>query len=155
MPREKKDNITNLSDTEELFCQKYIETLNQLKAYQFSHPGASYESSKTLGARMFTKVHVVQRINDLLDERAEKVRVSADNVLSSIMEIRDRCMQAVEATDREGKPTGDFIFDSKGALRANELIGRHLGMWNDKLNVKASVGGIEEYLKKVRTKKSE
>lgn len=31
--------------------------------------------------------------------------------------------------DKEGNETGEYRFDSAGANRALELLGRHLGMW--------------------------
>ena len=37
--------------------------------------------------------------------------------------------------DRDGKPTGQFRFNATGALRAMELIGKHLRMFTDRIEV--------------------
>ena len=48
--------------------------------------------------------------------------------------------------------TGEYVFDSKGALKALELIGKHLGMFEDKLKLNAQVdtGKLDGILKQLR-----
>lgn len=46
-------------------------------------------------------------------------------------------MQAVPVVDRHGGPTGEFRFDAAGALRALELIGRELGMFVERKEVRS------------------
>lgn len=42
-------------------------------------------------------------------------------------------MQAEEVKDREGNSTGEYKFDSSSAIKANELIGKHLGLFSEKV----------------------
>ncbi|CAB4122842.1 hypothetical protein UFOVP33_62 [uncultured Caudovirales phage] len=53
-------------------------------------------------------------------------------VISRLMTITERCMQAEPVLDREGEPTGEYKFDSSGANKALELLGKTLKMWNEK-----------------------
>lgn len=48
--------------------------------------------------------------------------------------------------------TGMYQFDSKGALRALELIGKHLGMFGDKVHVSGSLntGQLSNVLAQLR-----
>ncbi len=55
-------------------------------------------------------------------------------VISRLMTITDRCMQAEPVTDRNGEPTGEYRFDSNGANKALELLGKTLRMWDGKDN---------------------
>jgi phage terminase small subunit len=54
--------------------------------------------------------------------------------------ISDRCVQGDPVLDRDGNPTGEWKFDSSGANKATELIGKHLGLFRDNLNVSGSLG---------------
>lgn len=53
-------------------------------------------------------------------------------VISRLMTITERCMQAEPVLTREGEPTGEYKFDSSGANKALELLGKTLKMWNEK-----------------------
>lgn len=41
-------------------------------------------------------------------------------------------MQSIPVFDREGNPTGEYRFDSNGALKGLELVGKHLAMWTER-----------------------
>jgi phage terminase small subunit len=51
-------------------------------------------------------------------------------VISRLMSVADRCMQAEEVKDKRGDPTGEYRFDSIGATRALELLGKTLNMFD-------------------------
>ena len=44
-------------------------------------------------------------------------------------------MQKIQVFDKKGEPTGEWKFDSAGANRSLELLGRHLGMFTDKFKI--------------------
>ena len=44
-------------------------------------------------------------------------------------------MQAVEVTTRDGTGTGEYVFNAAGANKAYELIGKHLRMFTERLEV--------------------
>ena len=64
-------------------------------------------------------------------------------VLKNLKSVAERCMQAEEVLDREGNPVfiqgpdGEYApqykFDQAGATKSLELIGKHVGMFNDKV----------------------
>ena len=67
-------------------------------------------------------------------------------VMRNLKEVVERCMERELVTDRNGKPvtcvtkTGElaavYTFDSKGANRALELIGKEFGMFVDRKEVR-------------------
>ena len=72
-----------------------------------------------------------------MSERQQRTAITADYVLHSLHEIAQRCMQkspvmtkGEQAIDEEGRHL--WTFDARNAIRALELIGRHMGMFNDK-----------------------
>lgn len=87
-----------------------------------------------------TKPDLLARVRELQHEQVERLAVSADYVLLRLLDTLERCMQArpVMVWDPDAGckvESGEYVFDSKGALRALELIGKHLGMFEDRLKV--------------------
>lgn len=50
-------------------------------------------------------------------------------VISRLMQVTERCMQAEPVLDKEGHETGEYKFDSAGATRSLHLLGSELGMF--------------------------
>jgi len=141
----------------EAFCNEYIKHFNQVRSYMAAYPNASYDTARSKSSLLVTKDNIQQRISELLEERAERVKVTQDDVLSSILEIRDKCVQVepvyVMVNGRKTE-TGEYQFKENAALKANELLGKHLGMFRE-ININADVGNqsVEQYLKGLDTKK--
>jgi phage terminase small subunit len=86
------------------------------------------------------KLEIKNEIDKRLETRAKKAGLDAEWVLQRLKDISDRCMQAEAVFDREGNETGEYKFDSTGANKATELIGKHLGMFRDKVEHSGSLG---------------
>jgi phage terminase small subunit len=125
-----------LTDKQEAFIMEYMIDLNATQAA--IRAGYSKSSAKEIGYENLTKPHILARIEELKAERAEKLSVDAEWVLKRLMQISDRCMQnepvlAFNYATKELEETGEYQFDSTGANKATELIGKHLGMFKDKV----------------------
>lgn len=90
-------------------------------------------SDRVAGWRAFKQPLVQARIKFLQEERAKELGIDAYYVLNNLKAIAERCMQAEEVKDREGNSTGEYKFDSTSAIKANELMMKHLGMLSDKV----------------------
>jgi phage terminase small subunit len=142
--------LTNLKH--EMFCREFLVDLNGTKAYSRVYPDAAKTSARRLASQLLTNVDVKKRIYELAHERAERVEVTADDVVRDLIEVKNRCMQTVPVTkhkeDDEGEVVeiGEFQFNATGALKSLELLGRHLKMFTDKIEV----GGINELAQKMK-----
>lgn len=126
-----------LTAKQEMFIQEYLVDLNATQAA--IRAGYSKNTATAIGHENLTKPYIRTRIEELQGMRAEKLELSADWVLQRLIAISDRCMKAtpVMEWDREEKemvPTGEYMFDSQGANKAIEMVGRHLGMFKDNMN---------------------
>ena len=65
----------------------------------------------------------------------EKTSVSKAWVIAKLVENVERAMQAVPVLDRQGNPTGDYIYQGNIANRALELIGKEYGMFIDRKEI--------------------
>ena len=135
-------NARPLTPQQELFCAEYLVDYNGTKAAQ--RAGYAEKTAAAQAARLLRNVNILSRVRALQKERLEKLAVTQESVLLNLLEVYDRCMQKkpVYEWDYETgqyKETGEYSFDSKGALRALELIGKHLAMFTQKVEHSGSV----------------
>lgn len=139
----------------ERFCQEYVVDYNGAQAA--IRAGYKEKSARSQASDLLTNPNILTRIRELQHEQVERLAVTQDFVVLQLIDTYNCCREAtpVREFDRdsgEWVETGMYQFDSKGALRALELIGKHLGMYNDKLKISAEVntGQLESVLKQLR-----
>ena len=127
-----------MTDKQALFVQEYITSLNATQSA--IRAGYSQKTAYSIGQKLLKNVEVKQALDMAMNERKERTELSADYVLKNLRESVERCMQrqpvmskGEQVTDEQGNTV--WTFDAKGATRALELIGKHLGMFTDKLKV--------------------
>lgn len=119
-----------LSEMRQKFCQEYIIDCDGLQAA--IRAGYSPKNADVMAAKLRANVQVRKYINELMDARAEKVGVTAEWVLANLQSVYEKCMALQPAMKYSGNKwieTGQYTFDSSGALRALELIARHIGFF--------------------------
>lgn len=131
-----------LNSQQERFASEYVIDYNATLAAE--RAGYSKKTSKSQGSRLLTNVDVLARVRELQAETVKRLAISEDRVIKALWETYERCMQAVPVMvyDRDigdYVETGEYTFDSKGALRALELIGKHMGMFKDKMEITQDV----------------
>lgn len=122
---------------QERFVQEYLIDLNATRAA--IRAGYSENTAGEIGYENLKKPQIKEALQGAMDDRAKKLELSQEWVLQRLKNISDRCVQAepVMVYDREAKEmveTGEYRFDSAGANKATELIGKHLGMFKEEQN---------------------
>lgn len=107
----------DLEPQEQLAVGLYLKSMNKAQAAR----DAGYASTS-----VFNKPQVQAAIAEQLSKRAERLRVGGDWVLMELKRVYDRCMQLQEVKDVFGQPTGEFRFDASNAIKALNLIGKHV-----------------------------
>lgn len=135
--------MAKLTDKQTAFVREYLVDLNATQAA--IRAGYSERTASRIGPQLLGKTWVREAIEKAQAKRARRVEVTQDYVLSNLVEIVERTMQRAPVLDRKGEQVTDeegravWTFDAKGANRALELLGKHLGIFTDK--VKAEVSG--------------
>ena len=135
--------MPKLTDKQKEFVRQYLVDLNATQAA--IRAGYSVKTAYRQGADLLQKTSIREAIEKAQAKRARRVEVTQDYVLSNLVEAVERTMQRAPVTDRKGEQVTDeegravWTFDAKGANRALELLGKHLGIFTDK--VKAEVSG--------------
>lgn len=135
--------MPKLTDKQTAFVREYLVDLNATQAA--IRAGYSERTASRIGPQLLGKAWVREAIEKAQAKRARRVEVTQDYVLSNLVEVVERTMQRAPVMDRKGEQVTDeegravWTFDAKGANRALELLGKHLGIFTDK--VKAEVSG--------------
>lgn len=128
--------MANLNAKQEMFCKEYLIDLNATQAA--IRAGYSERSATVTASRLLTNANILARVKELKEKRADELELDAYWVLKRLKDISDRAMQAepvmgFDYTENKLVETGEYQFDSTGANKATELIGKHIGMFDPKL----------------------
>jgi phage terminase small subunit len=132
----------------ETFCQEYLKDLNGTQAA--IRAGYSEKTANVQSSAFLAKPNIRARIQELMAERSKQTLVDAAYVIEGLVEVKERCMQRkpvmvwdarqkamVQKLDEEGNNVWEF--DSNGANKALELLGKHLAMFTDNVNNKHTI----------------
>lgn len=137
-----------LSLKQQRFADEYLIDLNATAAYKRSGYAGKGKSAENAASRLLGNVGVAQYIKKSMQKRSDELGIDAKYVLTTIKETIERCRQAHPVLDRKGEPvyvpaSGEvgaelvpaFGFDAAGVLKGAELLGKHLKMFTDKIEV--------------------
>jgi phage terminase small subunit len=140
----------NLTKKQQVFVAEYLKDMNATRAAISA--GYSQRTAGKQGYQLLENPRIAQDIATKVGKRLQKLEISADYVLENIKEVGERCMQKkwpkmvrrgrdlVQVEEVVVNPeTGEeelaqvFEFDSIGALKAQELLGKYLKLFTDKV----------------------
>lgn len=122
-----------LTDKQRLFCHEYLKDLNGTQAA--IRAGYSEESARQIATENLSKPSIEIFLQQLMAERVKRVEIDADYVLLGIKELTERCIQAVPVTEKDGTVSGEYKFEANAALKGYELLGKHLKLFTDKVDI--------------------
>lgn len=133
-----ENNLPVLKRKEQIFCEEYLKTGQKAKAAEI----AGYKNPSVAASRLLKKDNVLAHMRAIQKRAREELNIDNNWAVLRAVDIYQRCMKAVPVTEwsyTEHKmvETGEYVFDSKGALKSLELIKELLGLGSgddDKLN---------------------
>lgn len=135
-----------LNDKQKAFCREYVKCYNGTQAAIAA--GYSEKTAAVQASRLLKNKEVLAAIKEHQKELIQMSCISEEKILNSLMEILDRCMSAVPVKEWDYSEhtlveTGEYQFDSKGALNAIKLLGQHFGMFDKKKDDKQQDKQVE------------
>lgn len=109
-----------LTAKQELFISEYMKDLNATQAA--IRAGYSEKTAGVIGDENLKKPYIKSEVERRLSERAKNNGITAEFVLNG---IKDIAVKGERETDK---------------LKAYELLGKHLKLFTDKVDMEASVG---------------
>jgi len=122
-----------LTDKQAFFCKEYIKDFNATRAAKAS--GYSEKTAGRIGGENLQKLEIQKEIKRLMSKRIERTEISADRVVQELAKIGFSDEFNIEGFDR---------LDMKDKIKAIELLGRHVGAFNNdesgKSTIKVTIG---------------
>lgn len=164
-----------LTPKQKLFADEYLIDLNATRAYKVAYKSIKKdETANVNSSRLLRNAKVSKYIKERMDERSKRTEITQDNVLKELAtiafakvtdfvtiengvvivkdtkDIPNNLLPAI-ASIKEGKNGIEVSFYSKD--KSLELLGRHLGMFNDKLEISGTLNNPMEGLTTEELKK--
>lgn len=126
-----------LTDKQKKFCKEYVIDYNGTQAA--IRAGYSEKTAKVQASQLLREEKILTVIKSYQKEQMQELCLSEEKVINDLYTILMHCMSAQpvmewDYEEHDYVKTGEYQFDSKGALKAIELLGKHLGMFNGKNN---------------------
>jgi phage terminase small subunit len=128
--RNNTSNLKKLNPRHIKFCIEYIKDSDGGAAAR--RAGFAESSARVVGCNLLKDPLIQAELEKRCEKVANRLELSAASVLEGIQRIIARCEQAEPVFDKEGNPTGEYIFDAKACLKGYELLGKHLKLFTEK-----------------------
>jgi len=150
-----------LTAKQKIFADEYLIDLNATRAYKVAYPRVKKdETARANSSRMLTNANVAVYVEKRMKDREKRTEITQDMVLKELAKIGFANVTdyvTIEGPYVKVKQTVDMPPDKLGAIagikegangieiklndkgKALELIGRHLGMFKDKLEVSGTL----------------
>jgi len=127
------DSLTDhhLTPRQRRFVAEYVVDLNAAAAAR--RAGYSARSAKETAYDLLRRPAVQAAIAREQARLRERTEVTQEYVIAAIRETLERCRQ-------------EESYDARAVLRAAELLGRHLGMWVERVHHTGSVATVAQDL---------
>ncbi|WKT00519.1 terminase small subunit [Gallibacterium salpingitidis] len=146
-----------LTPKQKRFVEEYLIDLNATQAAIRS--GYSADTARQIGTENLSKPVIQEAIQKAQDQRSDRTKITQDEILRDLQELKDICLgrKSIVITDtlknsQEGTVTTVdspiFLFEPVSANKALELMGKHLGMFKDKVEVTGDVSNYNVSLTK-------
>lgn len=158
----------DLTQKQKVFADEYLIDLNATRAYKIAYKSCKKdETANVNGSKLLRNTKVAKYIEERMNERSKRTEITQDNVLRELAtiafakvtdfvsiengtvivkdtkDIPKNLIPAI-ASIKEGRNGIEVSFYSKD--KSLELLGRHLGMFNDKIEVTGTVNNPMEGL---------
>ncbi len=127
----------SLSPMQTRFVEQYLIDLNA--AHAAIRAGYAKKNAKQQGYALLQKPAVQAAVTEAIQARSERTEVGQDWIIERLVENVERAM-TVEPVMVGGEKTGEYVYQGNVANKALELLGRHVGMFDDKLRLRVDDG---------------
>lgn len=159
--------MAKMTEKQKRFVEEYLMDLNATQAA--IRAGYKVDNARQIAAENLAKPYIAEAIEKALAERSRRTGINQDRVIQELAKIafvniadvvgsdceilpdaNEADLAAIESVKVKTIPTksGETGVEREvklsSKLKALELLGKHLGMWNDKMDVNMNIPIIFE-----------
>ena len=134
---------------QQLFVLEYLRDFNATRSAL--EAGYSKKTAYSIGNELLKNPEIQQAINTAMKQREQRTEITQDYVISNLQTIVERTMQkkpvmakGEQLQDEEGNNV--WCFDAKNAIKALELLGKHLGMFTEKIQADVRATTLADFM---------
>ena len=120
----------------ELWCQYWVNSFDEMEACMEAGYKQGLEKNpsyhKGLRSAMMRKPHIQLRVKNLIKERVAHLGIDENWVIMNVVKVMNHSIGGTPIKDRKGEKTGAWMHDSRGSLKALEMLGNNMGMFQKK-----------------------
>jgi phage terminase small subunit len=132
------NNRHELSKQQEMFVNEYIACSQGKKAAIAA--GYKPAQAHVQASRLLT----LPKIKEAIERKQRKIEIrteiTKDWIVNNLKSVVERCMQTEQVFYKGSPVEGQYQFEHAGANKALELLGKHLGMFTDKVEMTGKDG---------------
>lgn len=146
-----------LTPKQERFVAEYLIDLNATQAA--IRAGYSAKTAGQIGEQNLKKLEIASAVKKAVSARADRNNVTQDEVISGLRELRDMAMgkkpmritEVIRSAGKQPKTVelNVMVFEAAAAKGALELLGKHIGMFKDKIEHTGAGGGPIETITRI------
>lgn len=127
-----------LTARQKLFCTEFIKDFNASQAV--IRAGYSKNTARQSGYQLLTNIYIQGKLAELTAKQAEKAEISVQWIIQELKQLYDRCQSSLSSPGAIA-----------GATKQLELLGKHLAMFTERVEVNADIKTIssEETIKQI------
>ena len=125
-----------MNEKQKQFCNEYLIDFNGTQAA--IRAGYSEKTANRIASENLSKLDIQAYLKELIKNRNERTRITQDEVIRDIIEVKNRCMQKapvvrfdkeikeyMQVTDEFGRDV--WQFDASNANKALDMLMKHTG----------------------------
>nr|DAQ89762.1 MAG TPA: Terminase small subunit [Caudoviricetes sp.] len=135
--------VVKLTDKQKRFIEEYLIDLNATQAA--IRAGYSEKTAYSIGEENLKKPEIKRAIAEAQSNRSSRVQITQDDVIRMLIENIEKSSgtkqvvitQTRKSEDGEfvGDDVAQFVYEPSSVNKALELLGKHLGMFKDKVEL--------------------
>ena len=125
--------MPRLTPKQQRFVEEYLVDLNATQAAL--RAGYAKRTAYSQGQRLLKNVETQEALTAAVTLLAERTNIESDWVVAKLVENVERAMCNRAVLDKDGEPSGEYVYDGQVANNALKLLGEHLRMFPNKYNI--------------------
>lgn len=141
----KKTTTSGLSDRHQRFCDEYLRDFNGARSARDA--GFSKKAAREKATQLLDREDVQSYLAAKIQQTSDECDVDRAFVIKRLKLIGNRCLDLEEVRDAKGKVVdGMWTFDSTGANKSTELLGKSIGTFSEKLEIGLNLETATNYI---------